>query len=206
MKKYIALALVLVMVLTLSACGLSKDELCHRWTMMDNFDEDEARETLAAYGFYDEEIALADLNSIGAVRYLTFTKDGNYSYSYDEAASTAKMVTYYDNLLTTIYNNLDSLVEIYGEGVKDEYTEEEFKDLYAYIYDFETYDDLLNAMAEDTFDFSDAGEKGTYKISGSKVTMYVNGTGDGEYVNCTIENNTLTVRYTNATEIYTLAD
>lgn len=207
MKKYIALLLALVMVLTLTACGLSTKDLAHKWVMMDNYTEDGARENLEAFGFYEEEIALADLTCIGAVRYLTFGTDGTYSFIYNEEETHEKLVAYYDNYITNLFNNRDKLVDDYGADVIDELSDEEtFKEFYAYMFSCETYEALLDALADDTFDFSEANEQGTYKLTGDTVILYENGGSDGATIGVALEGNTLTITYTDGTEVYTLAD
>ena len=207
MKKYIALLLALVMVLTLTACGLSTKDLAHKWVMMDNYTEDGARENLEAFGFYEEEIALADLTCIGAVRYLTFGTDGSYSFIYNEEETHEKLVAYYDNYITNLFNNRDKLVDDYGADVIDELSDEEtFKEFYAYMFSCETYEALLDALADDTFDFSEANEQGTYKLTGDTVILYENGGSDGATIGVALEGNTLTITYTDGTEVYTLAD
>lgn len=207
MKKYIALLLALVMVLTLTACGLSTKDLAHKWVMMDNYTEDGARENLEAFGFYEEEIALADLTCIGAVRYLTFGTDGTYSFIYNEEETHEKLVAYYDNYITNLFNNRDKLVDDYGADVIDELSDEEtFKEFYAYMFSCETYEALLDALADDTFDFSEANEQGTYKLTGDTVILYENGGSDGATIGVALEGNTLTITYTDGTEVYTMAD
>lgn len=207
MKKYIALLLALVMVLTLTACGLSTKDLAHKWVMMDNYTEDGARENLEAFGFYEEEIALADLTCIGAVRYLTFGTDGTYSFIYNEEETHEKLVAYYDNYITNLFNNRDKLVDDYGADVIDELSDEEtFKEFYAYMFSCETYEALLDALADDTFDFSEANEQGTYKLTGDTVILYENGGSDGATIGVALEGNSLTITYTDGTEVYTLAD
>lgn len=207
MKKLTALALVLVMVLSLAACGLSKEDVSHRWSMIDYYSEENARENLEAFGFYDSEIALADLTTIGAVRYLTFTQDGKYSYKYDDAATEELLVKYYDAFIANLYQNRASLVDDYSEDIMgDDVTAEDFQDFYAYMFDCETYEDMLHALASDTFDFTDTDETGTYKIEGGKIAMSVNGTETPETVGIKIDGTTLTVTYADGDEVYTLAD
>lgn len=207
MKKYIALLLALVMVLTLTACGLSTKDLAHKWVMMDNYTEDGARENLVAFGFYEEEIALADLTCIGAVRYLTFGTDGTYSFIYNEEETHEKLVAYYDNYITNLFNNRDKLVDDYGADVIDELSDEEtFKEFYAYMFSCETYEALLDALADDTFDFSEANEQGTYKLTGDTVILYESGGSDGATIGVALEGNSLTITYTDGTEVYTMAD
>lgn len=207
MKKYIALLLVLVLVLSLSACGLSTKDLAHKWVMIDNYTEDGARENLEAFGFYENEVALADLTCIGAVRYLTFGSDGTYSFIYDEEETHEKLVAYYDSFITNLYNNKDKLVDDYTAEVIDELSDEEtFKEFYAYMFSCETYEALLDALADDTFDFTDTTEQGTYKLAGKTVVLYENGGSDGATIGVALEGNTLTITYTDGTEVYTLAD
>ena len=209
-KKIIALLLACVMLVSLCGCGLlgpDLEPLYGTWTLVEYLDEDTALTMLESLDFYESEIALADLTSVGLVKYATFSEDGNYSLIYNEEESRQLMHNYFDQLITTLYEGRDALVLDYGNEIKD-LTEEEFKQGYAELFGLSTYDELLAMYVENCFDYSvlqDASETGTFEggHAQDEILCKVGGVGEEEVLRFSLENGELHLIYSDGEEVYT---
>jgi|GEM_PF-6959690 len=210
--KIIGLLLAASMLLTLAACGESEKDkiakLAHTWETMEYIDHDDAAEVLGYFGFDEDEISFADLDTMGFVRTMTLTEDKTYVQEYDVEKSRAYFREYFDTYIGTLYDHVAELTNTYGEDIVEVADVEEFKDFYGWLFDFESYDEYLDAVVDDFADVYELDdnliEKGTFELDKDKLKMTEDGADAAEYVVYTVDDSSLTIEYSNDTEHYTL--
>lgn len=212
MRKITALVLALVMLLALSACGTSQtlEALTStRWSTIEYLTEDEAMEFLEAMDFYESEIALADLNSIGAVKTLEFTAEKTYRFAYDVELTKERTRAYLDGFISTLAANRDQLTGDYNEAFGVDVaamTEEEFKTFYAELFGSADYDELLDYLTACFYNYDVLGEDletGTFTLTSDKINCTTAGETEEEYLEYALTDTTLTLTYSDAVEVYT---
>ena len=207
-KKLIALLLAVVMIFSLCACGgPDLSPLYGTWTLVEYVDEETATGMLQSLDFYDSEIALADLSGVGVVKYATFNEDGTYSLSYDYDSTYAMMLMYFDNLMNTLYEQRASLTQDYGEPIMD-MSKEDFLLAYAELFGLASYDELLVLYADNCLNYdvlAEGSETGTFKPGSAKdeILCSVDGIGAEEILRFEVSGTTLTLIYSDGTEVYT---
>lgn len=209
MKRKILALLLCVLLLGLTGCSLFRANLkplYGAWTLTEYFQPETAEEILVNLDFYDSEIALADLEHFGVVKRATFHENLVYTLQYDHDATFALVRAYFDGLLTTLYEHRTELTGDYGEGILD-LTQEEFRDHYADMFGQESYDALLDLLAEHSFDYTvldTVSEAGTYRAgAANEIYCRIDGEGEEESLVFTVDGDTLTLIYTDAEEVYT---
>lgn len=186
--------------------GVKLDNLYGTWTLVQYCEPEDTQDILRSLAFYDSEIALADLNTLGIVKHAVFNENKTYRLEYDQKETYELLHAYFDTLFTTLYENRTSLVPDYGEGVVP-LTEDEFKSRYAELCDLSSYDELLELMATNCIDYTTLrknSEVGTYTARNStELICKTDGETDGEILKFSIDGDTLTLTYADDIEVYT---
>jgi len=200
----------MVMALCLfTACGESAEEkmakLCGTWTMTEAEDEELTEQILTNCDFYEEEIALANLTSLNFVQLVEFKEDGTYSYVYDIEATKAEARTFFKGVFDALYENRADIDKLYSDNLTD-MSKDDFFAFYAKLYSHDTYDDLIFALADGAYTYDDMAtpwEIGTFVIEDDLIMCTVDGKTEAEGMGYKIKDDTLTLTYTNGTEVYT---
>ena len=210
-----ALSIVLAALMLLSMCGCSVIEkfikkpdyvtpLVGKWSTNVFLKEDDMLENLQHFNFYEEEIALADLEGCSYVYVVELKEDGTYYMGIDEDATIATFTQYIDDLFTKMYENKDN-IEIYNGYFADITSADAFKEEYGTnVYSFGSYDEMLNAMITEMYGFYTFDqENGTFTAEADKIHFTVEGETQAEYVEYTLDGSNLTLVFNDVTRVYT---
>ncbi len=208
LKRVLFALMAAAMLLSLAACGVSESEkiaeLSGVWTMRRDDTAEQAQMLLENIDFYAEEIALVDLNSLDEVRQVEFTSDKNYSFSYDVDATKACVREFYTGVFQALYDGRDSINGLYTTPF-DGMDQATFNLFYASLYSCTTFEELLDRCVENAYNWDSLAEPfetGTYSVKGDKILCTITGQSQAEALGYSIEENTLTLTYSNATEVY----
>lgn len=207
MKKIIALILVLS-VLFCSGCSTTRkkaEEIAGTWSATQPDTRDWAKNLLEAMEAYDEELALAELDSLRYALQISFDEEMNYSFQYD-AEGTAVCVKqflrgYFDNL----FEGRETLEEAYGMDFAD-MTQEEFDLFYANLYGYDDMDALIEEFSQDVFDDSamtEVWKSGTYTIVKDRILLTAEGEENPEQITYSVTENELTLAFADETVVCT---
>ena len=211
MKKYGFLALIFVLALLagfLSGCESTADKveaLSGTWTLVAQDSRDQAVSLLENIEAYEEEIALADLESLYYVQTAVFTQDLAYSFGYDAEATRQCVYEFYDGYFAALYAGRTSLNASYDYSF-DELSQEEFLQFYADLYGYATYEELLVSITDKAYNYdslAEPWETGTYTIKGDDIMCTITGADYAESLGYQIEGNRLTLTFSNLVEVYT---
>ena len=208
MKKFTRMfALVLVLVLSMSLlCGCSDNESIQgTWSAVTPDGEESTREFLESLGFYAEEIALIDLNSLESAHLLQFNADGTYELGYDAQGCKEAMAEFFDGMMDDLYNGRASLTSLYGEEVAS-VSREEFDLAYAEMFGCATAEEYRNYFVNDIVDFNALeaeNETGKYNAALGKIYFTVDGASEAETAPYEIKNGKLIVTYSDMVVEYT---
>ncbi len=215
MKKFakiIALVMVAVLALSFGACESNADKmaaLVGTYHEVYTYPEEDVKELLTDYlEAYDAEIALADLTSYKEVYVAKFDADGNYYLNIDADATIDYVEDFYDGYFTALYEGRTTLNDAYSAyGITfDEMTEDEFKQFFAEMYSQEDYAALIEYLVDADYyygleeEYEDAG---TYTIRNGKIYCKENGASEEETLGYNLEGDTLTLYFSDSTDIYT---
>lgn len=211
MKKLISFFLVLALtVCLLSGCGSNKIEaLAGTWSATFADDESEALSVLESVDAYPEEIALADLGSLEYAKTYVFNDDMSYSFYLDPQSTKACVVEFFQGFFADLYAGRDALKTVYEADISA-MSQEEFHQFYADIYGYADYDALIDALAENVYDYEKLKapyETGTFSFDGNKLMCTISGESISEAVAYSIsaDGTTLTLTFADATEVFTKA-
>lgn len=209
--KLLAICLVLAMTASLFAgCDLLEnklDKLAGSWISVQEDSAEEARSALENIDMYEEEIALADLNSLKYVKMVTFHTDKTYSFSYDSAATRQCVYEFYEGFFADLYEKRDQLNELYGEDFTT-MSQAEFFQYYADLYGAADYETMLNDFTDGCYDYEQLAEPfetGTFTIDGSDLMCKIDGEIVSEALGFKIDVNHLTLTYADGVEEYVKA-
>lgn len=209
MKRIIALFLSFVLVCCgLCGCDFGVDQaaaVVGRWETVNYFTSDSVTETLRNLDLYEEEIALLDPGAIGFVDVIEFNDDKTYTITCDTEKSLAMVDEYFRNVFATFYRNRDTLDDLYEEDLSA-MTEAQFQQFYADLYVQSDFDALIEVFVYSITDEEHllAGdETGTYRVSRGKIWCKISGETEEEYIDFSVEGNTLTLTYSDGTVVYT---
>ena len=236
MKRIFAVMAAAVLALSMAACGGNAEEqessvsvssaaedlraedvekikgqLVGTWVVYDYVPSDNVSALLDYFSFTEDEIAFADLSGMGVACTVKFTEDGKYSYAYDKEETVKSVKAYYDGFITKLYENAGKLTAVYGEDVLNRCADlETFRAFYAYMFDKETYDDMLSAMAADSLDYDAMGgplEEGRYTISlDGTLAMTADGSSQTYTVAYEFGDESLKLTYADGEETYIRAE
>lgn len=204
MKKFMAAALVATMAFSVCACTNYSEEIQGEWTAPVYLEEDDNQENLESFYFYDDEIALLDLDGCAYIKYVNFNDDGTYEMGTDEDLSIESFKSYYQEVFNTLYENRTSISE-YSDEAADIASAEDFTDWYATeLFGFENGDDMITEMAETAYDYYTFDEEeGTYKADASCIYFTEDGEDETLQNDYTLEDDTLTIEGTDITLDFT---
>lgn len=213
MKKTVLFLLVLAMVmLTFSGCGPSTAEkieaLSSVWKTTVDDTEDTAESLLEAIDAYPEEVALADLDSLESVKVVEFTTDKTYRFAYDAEGTRECVKAFFEGFFDALYEGRSTLNAAY-ETTFDDMTKADFQQFYADLYECASYEEMIQKMADNAYDYEDLAEPwetGTYTLKGNKIMCTITGEVMPEALEYAIEGDTLTLTYSDGVEVYTKAN
>ena len=208
MKKTLTLALILVMLCCLfCGCETEADKIAAiagRWETVNYYSSDSVAQSLENLDLYEEEIALLDTGAIGIVDVFEFTTDKTYTMTVDAEESIAMVDAYFRNAFATFYENRDKLASCYTADIVS-MTEEEFKQFYVDMYGQTDFDALINmfvySLTDEEYLLEDT-EYGSFRIASGKIFCKALGESEESYITYTVEGDTLTLTFTNKTEVY----
>lgn len=211
-KRILALSLAALLVMGLFAgCESEADKiavLAGTWTMVGQDSEEEAKELLENIDLYEEEIAMADLTTLTYKQNVVFTAEKTYHFVYDVEGTIACVREFFVETFAALYEGRATLNEIYGQEF-DQMTEAEFQQFYADLYSAENFETLMDQMAEGAYNYekmAEPWETGTYSIKGDDIMCTITGETQAEALGYSIENDELTLTYSDAVEVYTRAN
>ena len=211
-KRILALSLAALLVMGLFAgCESEADKiavLAGTWTMVGQDSEEEAKELLENIDLYEEEIAMADLTTLTYKPNVVFTAEKTYHFVYDVEGTIACVREFFVETFAALYEGRATLNEVYGQEF-DQMTEAEFQQFYADLYSAENFETLMDQMAEGAYNYekmAEPWETGTYSIKGDDIMCTITGETQAEALGYSIENDELTLTYSDAVEVYTRAN
>ena len=208
MKKFIRMfALVLVLALSMSLlCGCNDNESIQgTWISVTADEEKSTREFLESLGFYAEEIALIDLNSMKSARFLQFNEDGTYEMGFDVEGCKEAMAEFFDGMMDDLYNGRASLTSLYGEEVAT-VSREEFDLAYAEMFGCATAEEYRSFFINDILDYESweaENETGKYNSAMGKIYFTMDGASEAENAPYEIKSGKLIVTYADMVVEYT---
>lgn len=210
MKKWFIRALVILLTASLLAgCapgqGIAMEDLSGTWRTVMPDTREEAMRLLEYIDAYDEEIALADLDSLQYVKYVSFDVDGTYSFGCDVEGTKACVRDFYDRYFDALYEGRTTLNESYSQ-VFDDMTQEDFRQFLVQVYGRTDYEEMLDAFTQGACDYEILEapfETGRFELSGKRIVCTVDGESDPEYLDAALEAGVLTLGYIDGVEVYT---
>ena len=195
----------LAVLILASLCGCSSRALDGTWEYRGFYDGEAIMELFVYMDLYEEEIALMDPGAIGYVETVTFREDGTYTIACDVEQSTALAEEYYRNALEAFYENRVDLEQCYGVafGLMDK---DSFFGFYADMYGVEGFEGLVEMLTESTVDpayLAEVAENGTCRITGKRIYWTAEGQGVREYLEYTLEGDTLILNFYDGEKAYT---
>ena len=219
MKRALSLVLVCLMLATLCACGgkakvlaARQEELCTgKWLTSCPDSPEEARYLLENIDMYEEEIALADLNSLNYSVIFEFSPDGTYRQYLSVEHTKADIRAFYEGAFRALFENRSVLSGIY-ETPLDSMDEAEFQLFYAGLYGSEDFSALLNEFVDSAYDYKwEDLESGTYVLKNVNLLAVERVTSDPEAetsgtIPFTLKDGVLTLQYSDGDAVYTHID
>lgn len=183
------------------------DQLAGVYTTLED-NTDGVQDLLSLVDLAQEELALTSGVELKLVKLVEFTQNRDYRFSYDAEQSKQQVRAMYADALDAIYQGRTTLTALYGDEIATA-TQEEFQQFYAELYRLTSYDELLDALADNAFDYdalSEDYETGTYTIEGKKILCTITGESEAEYLEYKLDGDTLTLTYSDMVETYTRAN
>lgn len=211
MKKYtkiLSLAAAILMIAVLF-CGCESEEkkvasLAGTWYLTVSDSEATAQALLENVDFYPEEIACVDLTTLKSVKTVKFTEEKTYSFASDVDGTRTCTRAFFEAAFDAMYENRASLGQLYDVDFEPA-SKAEFRQFYADLYNTGDYAGLLDALADNSYDFEELAkpwEEGTYSIKGNIIAMTIVGESAADTLKYSIENDTLTLTYADGSEVY----
>ena len=208
MKKVLSVCLIALMLLgILGGCGNQQaklEALAGTWTLLEDEDPEYILDVLTYFELYEEEIALVETTGMKTVKVVEFREDKTYSFRYDGDKTRQTVREYLDGVFDQLYESREKLDSLY-EVAFSEYSQEEFQQFYAALYEQDDYDSLLDVMADEVYDYDvldEPYETGTFTIRANRIYCTMAGKTEEEYLGYEIEGDTLTLEYLEDTEVY----
>lgn len=180
------------------------DQLAGVYTTLED-NTDSVSDLLSLVDLSQEELALTGGVELKLVKLVEFTQNRDYRFSYDAEQSRQLVRAMYADALDAVYQGRATLTALYGDEIATA-TQEEFQQFYAELYSLTSYDELLDAFADNAFDYdalSEDYETGTYTIEGKKILCTITGESEAEYLEYKLDGDTLTLTYSDMVETYT---
>ena len=174
------------------------EQLMGTWKMVAQDSQAQARILLENIDMYEEEIALADLNSLDYVWMYEFTQDRYRQYE-DVASAKACVRAFYEGFFEDLYENRAAVDELYDDDLSG-MSWDEFGTFYAGLYSRSSYEELISHFVSVAYSYEEWTDlnSGTYEIDGDFIVV-----GENETIGFTVSGDTLTLRYSDGVEVYT---
>ncbi len=209
MKRILALLLSAVLLLSLAACDFDfdyKGKIVGTWVCRKLESADNKESLLDAIDLYDEEKALVTA-PLYTAKTVTFNEDGSYSFSEDVDGVKAYVRDFYEQMFTQLYEGRAALANTYAEYGEDlsQKTEDEFYQFYADLYSYDSYEQLLDGLAENVYDYDnfEPFEQGTFTVGSKKIDFDATTDEDDGVAEYSVKDGELTITYSDGTEVYT---
>lgn len=204
--------LVLLLIVSMTACLFAGceseaekiEKLAGNWYITIDDTPEEAQALLESLDFFEEEIALVDLHALQYAQVVKFNVDKTYSFALDAEGTKECVREFMQKAFEDMYADRTSLNALYEQDFGS-MSEEEFGAFYAYLYEVEDLDTLLDRVANEGYDYDtlcEPWETGTYSIEGNRILCTITGEITEEYLGYKIEEGTLTLTYKDGVEVY----
>lgn len=207
MKKAVVFALTAVMLAgLLSGCafGTSLEDIAGTWERTVDDTEEQALVLLENIDFYPEEIACADLTSLDYIHTVEFTTDGVYRFCVEAEGTRFCVKEFFRGVFEALYENRAGLGAAYGTDFTP-MTMEEFCLFYAELYGCGDYEELLELLAENAYDYTTFDtplEQGTCRMSGGMLYCIIDGETLEESMGFELEENSLTLKFADTAMVF----
>ncbi len=181
------------------------DDLAGTYVTQDYVDAETTEGLLTDYDFYTEEIALVDLNSLYAPRYVEFDTDKNYTFYYDAQGFRQNVEAFLRQAFESMYAGRDQLSAVYDVDFSA-MSLAEFQSYYAELYSQPSFDELIRMLSDDAYDYDYVAqdtEVGTFTIEEDKILCTISGHINAEAMGYKLSGDTLTLTFTNSVQTYT---
>ena len=192
----------------LSGCETTAQKmeaLSGTWRMIEQDTTEQATALLEAIDLYEQEMALADVNSLKYAWIYEFDAEGNFRQA-DDIAMTKQLVReFYEGLIDSFYENRADLSDLY-EVDMSVMTKEELQQFYADLYGYETYEALMDRFVNAAYKYDTWTDyrNGTYTIKDGKLDIVDMADGYETYlIAYKLDGDTLTLTYKDGVEVYT---
>ena len=209
----ILVALVVGLIISIvneSNMGPKIDELSGTWQTTRS-SEIQWFDVLEQFDFYEEEIQIIKdskpsyISVLGgkfgySVKYselIIFTQDRTYTFKLSETGTKELVQSELTDIFQTLYDNKEKLSTLYDIDFTD-LTQDEFNNFYALIYDYASFDEMIENFASNLTKALANGyefEEGTYKIKGDKIMCIESGKGREEAIGYTIDGDVLNLQF-----------
>lgn len=213
MKKLLCLLLAVMLVAGLCACSDADRiaQVAGTWKTEYAKTSEEKQDLLESIELYEEEIALVDSVLYGA-KTVTFNTDKTYSFSKNPEDIKACVRKFFDKMFNDLYEGRADLENCYKESHNTDISlldEEAFKMFYAKLYSAETYDALLDKLADGAYNYDKMGafETGTFNITSKRINFDTTGEEDDGYVEYEfLDDGMLRLKFSDDYEVYKKAE
>lgn len=199
MKKFLAFVMAIFMLAALCACGETKPDIKGTWVETYNRTAEDMKENLEYLQFDEAEIEFADLTACKAVDLVAFYEDGTYTLGFDATANEKYFRSYLEDYFAVLYENVDKLVDLYGEFECEDAAE--FIDLYAYAYFDMSGEEMLEYMSDYLADLYN-DEHGKYVVEKDRIGFMAEDETEYSYAGFKLSDKTLTVDFKDGTIVY----
>ena len=211
MRRVLSLLLAISVIALLTACsGMKVEDVAGTWKMEASDTALQAEALLRDVDAYEEELALADLNSLKYVKVAEFREDGTYQFRVDAQGTKDCVRSFFEGYFRALYIGRSTLNEAYNTTF-DDMTEEEFRQFYAQLYAVESFSALVDALTETAYDYQSLEkpmEKGTFTLRGDLIRCTIEGKSESSAIKAVLlgENaEQLKLTYSDGEEVYTRA-
>ena len=205
MKKLLCVMLAVLLVVSLSGCvdSFFAKNIMGTWSYRVQESQENVDMLLENLDMYPEEIALIE-TPLYTVKHLEFNEDMTYRYYYEVETEKTCVREFLTAAFESIYAGRDTLAACY-EMDMSAMTKDEFFQFYAQIYSQESFEALIDTFVELAYDYESLSntESGTYTVSLNQITMDAPGEEYDGTVGYKLEDDTLTLTYSDSTEVYT---
>lgn len=208
--RLFAIFIVAALALSLCACVREKedDRLIGTWSLITTDNSAQAEKLLSHSDLYEEEIAVVNKDRLCIVKTVQFSSDKTYRFGYDVEGTKACVRKFYSDVFADLYENRASLNGLYEADISG-LSQEDFYLFYAKLYGKDSFAALIEMFTDNSYDYTALAqntETGTYKIVGEKLLTEKAGETTPGAFTYDVDETTLQLHYTNATETYTKTD
>ena len=215
MKKIICGFTALLLLVALCSCGSNgrvPENLIGTWQTTERFNAERNTNFLKSFGFFDEEIELLNDIKFAAAKDFTLAKGGEsdiYSFKYNEQRTREITKETFDKVFEKTFEGRETLSSIYRSNVETIKDVDKWKEYQSKNYGYSSYDEMIEDFVNCTITeyfgsdfFSKNLEEGTITVTEDKLITLPSGKEEKEEVAYSYKDGTMTLTYSNATEIY----